>query len=162
MTTTASSSNYSRLGMSLAVTLVTVGLDWLTKHIILTSVMTPPKSIEVTSFFNVVLVWNKGVSFGMFGSGDFTTVLSLFAAAVTVILIRWLWKTTSTLLSIAISLIIGGAIGNIIDRIRFGAVVDFLDFHALGHHWPAFNVADAAICIGVALIFMDGLREKKL
>lgn len=159
--TTISSTNYSRLGMSLAVTLVTLGLDWLTKHIILTIVMAPPKLIEVTPFFNLVLVWNKGVSFGMLGSGDFTTVLSLFAAAVTVILIRWLWKTTSTLLSISLSLIIGGAIGNIIDRIRFGAVADFLDFHALGHHWPAFNVADAAICIGVALIFLDGLREKK-
>lgn len=160
MTTTSSSTNFSRPGMSLAVTLVTVGLDWLSKHIILTLVMAPPEPIEVTSFFNLVLVWNKGVSFGMFGSGDFTTVLSLFAAAVTVILIGWLWKTTSTLLSLSISLIIGGAIGNIIDRIRFGAVVDFLDFHALGYHWPAFNVADAAICVGVVLIFLDGFRKK--
>ena len=71
-----------------------------------------------------------------------------------------MWQAQETFLSIALALVIGGAIGNVIDRIRFGAVVDFLDVHAVGWHWPAFNVADSAITLGVILLILDSLKSK--
>jgi signal peptidase II len=73
------------------------------------------------------------------------------------VLIYWLRRAASPFLAIAIGLIIGGAVGNVIDRLRLGAVVDFLDFHVGAYHWPAFNLADSAICIGVAAMLLDGL-----
>ena len=73
----------------------------------------------------------------------------------------WLSRVTSPFLGVAIGLIIGGAIGNVIDRIRLGAVVDFLDFHLGTLHWPAFNIADSAICIGVGAMLLDGLLLRR-
>lgn len=73
------------------------------------------------------------------------------------ILLTWMWRSGRLLVASALGLIAGGAIGNIVDRVRFGAVTDFLDFHAGGYHWPAFNLADAAIVCGVALLLLDGL-----
>ena len=118
---------------------------------------------NLTSFFNIVLIHNRGMSFGLFnGGGGLNALLfSLVAAAIVVVLIYWLSRVESPLLAVAIGLIIGGAIGNVIDRIRFGAVVDFLDFHAGFWHWPAFNVADSAICVGVAVMLLDGLRLRR-
>ena len=117
---------------------------------------------QVTSFFNLVLTYNRGVSFGMFNYGSHSAGLnallfSLGALAIVAGLVYWLSRVTSPLLAVAIGLIIGGAVGNVIDRIRLGAVVDFLDFHAGLYHWPAFNVADSAICVGVAAMLLDGL-----
>lgn len=110
--------------------------------------------IEVTPFFNLVLVWNRGISFGIFnGDMEFMPYLLMALAAVLVALVgRWLLRAQTKLEAIAFGAIIGGAIGNVIDRIRFGAVVDFLDFHVVGHHWPAFNVADSAVVIGAGII----------
>jgi signal peptidase II len=88
-------------------------------------------------------------------------LFSLVAAAIVTVLIYWLSRVDSSLLAVAIGLIIGGAIGNVIDRIRLGAVVDFLDFHVESWHWPAFNVADSAICIGVAVMLLDGLLLRR-
>ena len=103
------------------------------------------------------------MSFGLFnGDGGLNALLfSLVAAAIVTVLIYWLSRVESPLLAVAIGLIIGGAIGNVIDRIRLGAVVDFLDFHAGSWHWPAFNVADSAICIGVAVMLLDGLLLRR-
>lgn len=118
---------------------------------------------NVTSFFNIVLIYNRGMSFGLFnGAGGLNALLfSLVAAAIVTVLIYWLSRVESPLLAVAIGLIIGGAIGNVIDRIRLGAVVDFLDFHAGSWHWPAFNVADSAICVGVAVMLLDGLLLRR-
>jgi signal peptidase II len=118
---------------------------------------------NVTSFFNIVLIYNRGMSFGLFngGGGLNALIFSLVAAAIVVVLAYWLSRVDSPLLAVAIGLIIGGAIGNVIDRIRFGAVVDFLDFHAGSWHWPAFNVADSAICVGVAAMVLDGLLLRR-
>ena len=118
---------------------------------------------SVTSFFNIVLIHNRGMSFGLFNSsGGLNALLfSLVAAAIVTVLIYWLSRVDSSLLAVAIGLIIGGAIGNVIDRIRLGAVVDFLDFHVESWHWPAFNVADSAICIGVAVMLLDGLLLRR-
>ena len=117
----------------------------------------------VTSFFNLALTYNRGISFGFFNGGAGLNALffSLAAAAIIVVLVYWLSRVTSPFLAVAIGLIIGGAVGNVIDRIRLGAVVDFLDFHIGSLHWPAFNLADSAICIGVAAMLLDGLLLRR-
>jgi signal peptidase II len=113
----------------------------------------------ITSFFNLALTYNRGISFGLFNgvAGVNAFVFSLAAAAIVGVLVYWLSRASTRLLAVAIGLIIGGAVGNVIDRIRLGAVVDFLDFHIGSLHWPAFNLADSAICIGVAAMLMDSL-----
>lgn len=116
--------------------------------------------ITVLPFFNLVEVWNRGVSFGMFNNLVYGQwLLSALAIVITLFLLRWLWRTTDRLTAIAIALIIGGAVGNAIDRLRYGAVADYLDFHAFGYHWPAFNLTDSAIFMGVVLLILP-LRMK--
>ena len=117
----------------------------------------------VTSFFNLALTYNRGISFGLFngGAGLNALVFSLAAAAIVAVLIYWLSRVSTPFLAVAIGLIIGGAVGNVIDRLRIGAVVDFLDFHLGAVHWPAFNLADSAICIGVAAMLLDGLLLRR-
>lgn len=119
--------------------------------------------IEVTGFFNLVTVWNHGVSFGMFnqGSSQSAWIFAVLAGAITVALLLWLRRAPSLLVATGLGLVIGGAIGNIVDRLRFGAVFDFLDVHAFGWHWPAFNIADAGICIGVGFLLVDALFASK-
>ena len=143
----------------LAVAAVVLIADVISKWVILDHVMQPPRTIEVTGFFNLVMVWNPGVSFGLFGgSGEVGRwVLSVLALAISAFLLNWLRQLDRRLPALAIGMVIGGAIGNVIDRVRFGAVADFLDFHALGYHWPAFNIADSAITVGVALLVIDQL-----
>jgi signal peptidase II len=117
----------------------------------------------MTSFFNLALTYNRGISFGLFngGAGLNALVFSFAAAAIVAVLIYWLSRASSPFLAVAIGLIIGGAVGNVIDRIRLGAVVDFLDFHIGSLHWPAFNLADSAICIGVAAMLLDGILLRR-
>jgi signal peptidase II len=117
------------------------------------------RSIEILPFFNLVTVWNYGISFGMFnnGSAGGSIVFVGLALVIVAALLVWLRSVASPFVAAALGLVIGGAIGNVIDRLRFGAVFDFLDFHAAGWHWPAFNVADSAICIGVVLLCIDAL-----
>jgi signal peptidase II len=117
----------------------------------------------ITSFFNIALTFNRGISFGLFndGAGLNALVFSVAAAAIVALLIFWLSRASSPFLAVAIGLIIGGAVGNVIDRLRLGAVVDFLDVHVGGLHWPAFNLADSAICIGVAVMLLDGLVMRR-
>lgn len=143
-----------RLGLVVAATVVV--LDQLTKWAILTWL---ERAIALTPFFNLVVVWNRGVSFGMLHSDGALApwLLSGLALAVVVALLIWLRQVEHPLPAVGLGLIIGGAVGNVIDRVRFGAVIDFLDVHAMGWHWPAFNVADSAICIGAALLLVDGL-----
>jgi len=117
----------------------------------------------VTSFFNLTLTYNRGISFGLFngGAGLNALIFSLAAAAIVAALVYWLSRVSSPFLAIAIGLIIGGAVGNVIDRLRLGAVVDFLDFHYGALHWPAFNLADSAICVGVVALLLDGLLRRE-
>ena len=147
-----------KLGLMAAV-LVTA-LDQLSKWMILEIVMQPPRIIPVTPFFNLVLVWNRGVSFGFLGQQSsewLPWLLTALALAIVVALVWWLRRVTNGLMVLAISLVVGGALGNVVDRLRFGAVVDFLDFHAAGVHWPAFNAADSAITVGAVLILYDAI-----
>jgi len=138
-------------------------LDQLSKWYILTQVMVPPRVIEVTGFFNLVLVGNRGVSFGMFSSGApwVQPAFAAFAGAIAVFLSIWLYRAENRLLAASLGLVISGAVGNAIDRLWHGAVIDFLDFHYADYHWPAFNVADSAITIGAALLILDTLLEPK-
>lgn len=119
----------------------------------------PPTHIEVTGFFNLVMVWNKGVSFGMFASThDYMPyILGLSALALCGVLIVWMSRATRLTTLIPLAMIIAGAISNVWDRMRFGAVADFLDFHFQGFHYPAFNVADCCIVLGVIALAIDGL-----
>lgn len=117
----------------------------------------PP--IELTGFFNLVTVWNFGISFGMFNTGSAAGSLILVAVAtgITAALVVWLHRADRRWVGAALGLVIGGAVGNIVDRLRFGAVFDFLDFHVWGWHWPAFNLADSAISVAVVLLLADAL-----
>jgi len=117
-------------------------------------------STYVTSFFNVVRAHNSGAAFSFLAGASgwqrwFFTVIGVLAAA----LILWLLKSHAgqKLFAFAMACILGGAIGNVIDRVRFGYVVDFLDFHWHGWHFPAFNVADSAITVGAACLILDEL-----
>lgn len=140
------------------VALLVLVLDQLSKAAVLRS-LDPYQALPVTPFFDLVLVWNRGVSFGMFASaGDHGPwLLMALAAAIATFLVVWLCRETRPVTRVALWLVLAGAVGNTIDRVRFGAVVDFLDFHLYGHHWPAFNVADSAIVVGAGLILLDSL-----
>ncbi len=122
------------------------------------------ESLVVTPFFNLVLVYNSSAAFSFLaGAGGwqkwFFVVLALGISLWLLSLLRQ--HAGESLLPLALSLILGGAIGNVIDRLRFDAVVDFLDFHLAGYHWPAFNVADSAITVGVALMLWHQFRYGK-
>lgn len=149
------------LARGLTATVIVVILDQLSKAAVLAHFAGRMlgEHETITSFFNLALTYNRGISFGLFNgaAGVNALVFSFAAAAIVAVLIYWLSRATSPLLAVAIGLIIGGAVGNVIDRLRLGAVVDFLDFHLGALHWPAFNVADSAICIGVAAMLLDGL-----
>jgi signal peptidase II len=135
--------------------------DQLTKWLVLAH-FAPGERVELTGFFNLVLVFNKGAAFSFLAAeaGWQTPVLAAFAIGaalvVSVLLVR---SPERRMLCAGLSLILGGALGNLVDRLRFGHVVDFLDLHAAGWHWPAFNVADSAITIGAALLILDGFRR---
>ena len=141
------------------VSLAVIFLDQITKNIILNEMVTP-KIIEVTPFFNLILAYNTGVSFSMF-DGNNPYVLSIIALSVCALLAWWMQKETDKWSRIGFSMIIGGAISNVIDRFVHGAVVDFLDFYIGSYHWPAFNVADTAICIGAGIIVLRSFLTKK-
>lgn len=150
----------SHLALGLAVAAVVVVLDQLTKWWILNTVMQPfPRVVEVAPFFNLVLTWNPGVSFGMFAheAEYMPYVLSAVSVVITVFLLGWLRRADSRFVALCLGLVIGGAMGNVVDRLLYGAVADFLDFHAFGFHFWAFNIADSGISVGVILLVIDGL-----
>lgn len=115
--------------------------------------------VEVTPFFDLVMAWNKGVSYGLFQAETALGVMILvsFALAVTFGLGLWLARAEHRAVALAIGLIIGGAVGNVYDRIAYGAVADFFSFHAFGFYWYIFNVADIWIVLGVMLILLDSV-----
>ncbi len=118
--------------------------------------------IEITNFFNLVKVWNRGVSFGMFSDVENSQIIfSAIVSSITLIMLIWLYRNDKPYLMIAIALIIGGALGNLSDRITNGAVADFLDFHIANYHWPAFNLADSFVFIGVFMLILEDLFLKK-
>jgi signal peptidase II len=117
------------------------------------------EAIRVGPFFNLVMVWNKGVSFGLFpaDSAAGRVFLICFSIAVVTALAFWLSRNKDRLTAIGIGLVIGGALGNVLDRARFGAVADFFHLHGFGYDWYVFNVADAGIVAGVGLLLYESL-----
>ena len=118
--------------------------------------------IEILPFFNVVMVWNPGISYGLFqASSEFQRwILVVFSLGVVGLLIWWLRGIKDLRLAQAIGLIVGGAVGNVIDRIAYGKVADFFHLHAFGYSWYVFNVADTAIVFGVILMAADLLLNE--
>jgi len=123
----------------------------------------PPVQIPVWPFFNIVMVWNRGVSFGMFNQEtDYGPAILIALSFIIVAWFGiWLFRTRDHMQCAGIAMVIGGALGNVIDRFRFGAVIDFLDFHIAGYHWPAFNIADASIVIGVVVLIVHSFFFEK-
>lgn len=118
--------------------------------------------IEIFSFFSLVKVWNRGISFGMFNNLENSQIIFvLLQGGIGLGLFFWLYRNEKPHFAYALGLIIGGALGNVIDRIWNGAVADFLDFHVATYHWPAFNLADSCIFIGVAILLLDDLLCSK-
>ena len=114
-------------------------------------------SIELAPFLNFVMVWNQGISFGLFDSNEpvMAVILTAVALAASLLLLIGLAVASKKTVATALGLIIGGALGNALDRIRFGAVADFVDVHAGSWHWPAFNLADSCIVIGAGIMIIE-------
>ncbi len=140
-----------------------VVVDQLAKYAVVQYFAANP-AVAVTPFFNLVLVYNPGAAFSFLSDAagwqrGLFIAIALTASAWIVYLLRKFPHQRQ--FALALSLVLSGAVGNVIDRILFGAVVDFLDFHALGWHWPAFNVADSAITCGALLLVWDALRPRE-
>ncbi|MEQ8814387.1 MAG: signal peptidase II [Thalassobaculum sp.] len=150
-------SRTAQLGLGLAA--LTVALDRVTKVWALDALFDPPARITVLEVLNLVPVWNRGVSFGLLSSDSpwGPWLLGGFALAVAGALVIWLLRADNRILGSGLGLVIGGAVGNAIDRALYGAVVDFVDAHWGDLHWPAFNIADAAITLGVGFLLLDAL-----
>jgi signal peptidase II len=151
-----------RLGIALMA--IVVVADQATKALVMSFMEQHPFGLPVLPIFSLVSAWNPGVSFSMFRNAG-PLILSVGAIAVSLALIFWLTRIETFLTAIGVALVAGGALGNVIDRIRAGAVYDFLDFYvrtAGGRewHWPAFNLADSAITVGVVLLLLDGLFHR--
>ncbi len=123
----------------------------------------PGRTVPVLPFFNLVLVFNPGISFGLFAGNPFATarVLSGLALLIVAGLLYWLRQERRPLARFAIWLVIGGALGNVIDRLRYGMVVDFLDFYIKSYHWPAFNLADVAVVGGASVLIWESFVESR-
>ena len=145
----------------LGIATIIILLDQITK-ITIAKTFAYGQAKAITSFFNLTLVYNKGAAFSFLAAESgwqryLFTALGIGAALVIVFLLKR--HAGQRLFCWALALILGGAIGNVIDRMLYGHVIDFLDFHTTGWHFPAFNVADSAICIGAALFILDELRR---
>ena len=152
-----------RFALWLALAAVVIGLDQWSKLAILAN-FAEYESVQITSFFNLVLVYNPGAAFSFLA--DNTGWQRWFFVGLAVVICAWLlrliWQHRHEILQpAAFALVVGGALGNVIDRFAYGKVVDFLDFHYVAHHYPAFNLADSAICLGVGLMILAQLRESR-
>ena len=144
--------------------IVTAGLDLGTKALVEASFTLYQSSPVIEGLFNLTYLKNKGAAFGFLStSGSMRVPFFISITVVAVGCILWFLKRHGGSRSciVSLGLIFGGAVGNLVDRIRYGAVVDFIDLHWSGYHWPAFNIADAAICVGVGLLLIKELNHGK-
>lgn len=132
-----------------------IAADQVTKQLVVNNLVLFDR-VEITSFLNLVYVHNTGAAFSIM-SGAAPWFFVALSVAVSVGILIWLrrYPQEQRLVAVSLTLILGGALGNAIDRATRGYVIDFVDVHAVGWHWPAFNVADSAICIGAALLILD-------
>lgn len=147
-------------GLALIIALIVV--DQYTKGLAIAHLGEDARTIRLTSFLNFVMVWNKGVSFGLLDSEMELARYGLIALALAAsgFMIGWLYLVEEKSTALALSLISGGALANVIDRVRLGAVADFIDVHWNDLHWPAFNVADAGITLGAAILMLYTFKGK--
>jgi signal peptidase II len=152
-----------KLHISLTMALIVLVLDLASKHWV-ESILLHGQQIPLTDFFNLVLTYNAGAAFSFLSdaSGWQRWFFSGIAAAASILIVYLLRKhAAEKLFCLALSLVLGGALGNLWDRITLGHVVDFLDFHVGGYHWPAFNVADSAIFLGAMFLIVESFRHKE-
>jgi signal peptidase II len=125
--------------------------------------MAPGDAIPVLPFFNLVMVWNPGISYGLFPASSRvgTAILVMFSVGAVLGLGYWLWGLTSRSLAIGVGFVIGGALGNLIDRLLYGRVADFFHFYGFGYDWYVFNVADIAITLGAVAIIYEVLKPEQ-
>ena len=150
-----------RLAVWLALAALVLLLDQLTK-LAVSAWLRPSEVRELTGFFNMVLVYNTGAAFSLLADAQgwqrgFFIAVGAIASIVIVMMLRR--HEADRKFCFALSLILGGAIGNVLDRVALGHVIDFVQLHAAGYYWPAFNVADSAICAGAGLLIWDGLFD---
>ena len=160
MTATLRESTLYRGGY-LAVSLAVLFLDQWTKGIITRTMDVHQSRTIIANVFDLTYVRNSGAAFGLFASVDSAlkaVLLNSVAVIVFLIVSAYALRSShkSVRLQVGLALILGGAVGNLLDRVRFGYVVDFLDFAVSGHHWPAFNVADSGITVGAVLLILEG------
>ena len=141
-----------------------IGLvDQCSKFVLISWLEEAKKPVYVTDFFNLVMVWNHGISFGMFqtgGTGRWILVLITFGIMLAIV--WWLFRLERKFAIYGVTLVLGGALGNVADRISHrAAVADIFDIHFMGYHWPAFNIADSAISLGIAILLLDSFLEWK-
>jgi signal peptidase II len=124
--------------------------------------MPPGVSVPVLPFFNLVMVWNPGISYGLFPASSAAGTAALVGVSIAAVagLTWWLWGSTSRALTAGFGLIIGGALGNLIDRLVYGRVADFFHFYGFGYDWYVFNIADLAITLGAIAILYDVLKPE--
>ncbi|GBQ61915.1 lipoprotein signal peptidase [Ameyamaea chiangmaiensis NBRC 103196] len=149
------------MGLGALLFVLVLAADQFSKYWILSVYDLPAKrSVAILPFLNFTMVWNHAVTFGMFGhSGAGPLLFAAVALAVVCALAVWMSRTADPLVAAALGAICGGAIGNVVDRLRFGAVVDFIHAHAFGWSWYVFNVADSAIVCGVGVLLLTSLSE---
>lgn len=145
----------------LMISLVIIGciiiIDQHSKYTVLTEISTDP--FVLLPFLNIVTVWNRGVSFGILANTEYSNlVFGILSLLIVTILVYLSFRDKGKNI-LAYSLIIGGGIANILDRINYGAVFDFIDFHLGKYHWPAFNIADSAIFLGIVWLFLNLRKE---
>ena len=142
--------------------ILVLAADFSSKKIILTLLFFPPRQIDLTPFFSLTPVWNSGISFGLFSENPYIGLVTIPILAVAVVL--WLVLQLHELTrfqTLGAAFIAGGALGNVFDRLVYGRVIDFLDFHVGTWHWPAFNLADSALFIGVLLWFYGIMQSNR-
>jgi signal peptidase II len=154
----------SRYIILVVVSALVLIIDQVTKLYVDRNMLLHSSITVIDNFFNITYLRNKGAAFGILANSSFRLpffiLVSVVAVCVIVVVIKRL-REDQTLAAISLSLIFSGALGNLIDRIRLGEVIDFLDAHWYEHHWPAFNIADSAICIGVFLLAIDMFLEER-
>jgi signal peptidase II len=155
-----------KLLILLPILLVGVALDLMTKQMVLQHMQLGSHITVIKGFFNLVHVHNRGSAFGLFSSWslDFVRVFFVFTTGIVLVVVGYLWwrlPRDQDLAALGYSLIMAGALGNLVDRLRLGEVVDFLDFYWGRYHWPAFNVADTMVCLGAGFLVLVILREEK-
>ena len=160
---------YKLLFISFFIFVIGLSIDQFTKNYAINTIQNLERKtnyihhhIPVFKGFNIVLVHNKGVSFGMFNNNNIITKYILFCIIIiiTLYILYLIFKSKTIYENIPYSMIFTGAIGNIIDRIRYGSVVDFLDFYIMDYHWPSFNIADSFVVLGVFLIIIFDITNK--